>query len=76
MDTLIEIRNFLLILIPVGVTVRVVASLIYMTISEDPTPFKRKIKNALIFFVIAESIVALLGASGTLAKYFGGILWP
>ena len=45
------------------------ACCIYMSMDEDPTPYKRRIRNVLIFIVVAEC------ASGVLSialRYFGG----
>lgn len=74
MDTMLAIRSYLLIIIPVGVALRVASCLIYMYTSEDGSSAKKKIRNALIFLVLAETIV---GLSQLVLSYFpSAIIWP
>lgn len=75
MNTLLQIRSFLMILIPIGVTVRAVSCLIYMSVSDNPDYYKKRLRNALIFLVVAETILGLAGAGGIVRRYIGGIIW-
>lgn len=69
MDTIKDILNFLQLLVPAAAAVRVTACVIYMSYSEDTTPYKRKMKNAVIFTVLAEAICTILNMT---VGYFGG----
>ena len=75
MDTILEIRTWLLVIIPVGVAARIILCLIYTAFnSDEASSYKKKIVHALIFLAVAESIV---GLSDTIINYFpGGITWP
>lgn len=69
METIQGFISFLLLLVPVGTTVRIVLCLIYATAEEDPAPYRKKARNALIYAVLAESIAGILKLA---AGYFGG----
>lgn len=69
MDTIQDIINFLLILIPVGTAVRCALCLMYASMEEDPAPYKKKLRNALIFAALSECITEILKLVVT---YFGG----
>lgn len=69
MDTIKDLLSFSLILIPVAASARIVACLIYMQMDEDGSAYKKRIRNALIFTVLAECVVGLLDL---VASYFGG----
>lgn len=73
METILEIRKVLLILIPSGVAMRIILCLIYSAANpDDASSYKKKILHALIFMVIAETIAAL---SNTIIGYFPPISW-
>lgn len=54
--------SLLLIIIPTGAAMRIAACLICMANSEDQSSYKRRIKNVLIFVVLAESVSGILHA--------------
>lgn len=61
MNTIQEFTDFLLILIPIGVAARVVYCLLQLPLDEEQAPtYKRRIRNALVFLVLAECITGLL----------------
>lgn len=62
MDTLNEIINLLrLVIIPLGVTFRVVFCLIKMIYDEEAIRlYKRKIRNTIVFGIITELIFVIL----------------
>lgn len=62
--------NWLLGLVPLGCGIVAVRCFIGMSTNEDDyTMFKKRLKNALIFCVIAECLVGLLKI---IASYYGG----
>lgn len=69
MDFIQELIVFFLIIIPIGAGMRIAACFNYMQMDEDPTPYKKRIRNVLIFLVLAESISGTLYA---VLGYFGG----
>ena len=69
MDTIQDLIVFFLIIIPVGAGMRIAACLNYMQMDEDSTPYKKRIRNVLIFLVLAESISSTLYA---VLSYYGG----
>lgn len=57
MDILKEMADALLILIRAGVILRVVFCFIRMGGDEDQAPmYKKRIKNALVFYILAEGV--------------------
>ena len=70
MDTLNEIISLLrFIIIPLGVTFRVIFCLIKMIYDEEASySYKKKISNTIVFGIIAELIFII---KDLLVKYFG-----
>lgn len=71
MDTLNEIISLLrVVIIPLGVTFRVVFCLIKMIYDEEAQgSYKRKIRNTIVFGIIAELIFVILSL---VQGYYGG----
>ena len=69
MDELQGMITFFQIVIPIGGGMRILACLNYMAMDEDPTSYKRRIRNALIFIVLSECITSVLNAA---LSYYGG----
>ena len=71
MDTLNEIISLLrVVIIPLGVTFRVVFCLIKMIYDEETQgSYKRKIRNTIVFGIIAELIFVILAL---VQGYYGG----
>ncbi len=71
MDTLNEIISLLrVVIIPLGVTFRVVFCLIKMIYDEEAQgSYKRKIRNTIVFGIIAELIFVILAL---VQGYYGG----
>ena len=69
MNEIAELTLLLQILIPIAGGVRIMACCIYMSMDEDPTPYKRRIRNALIFIAVAECAGGVLSIA---LRYFGG----
>lgn len=69
MDDILSVIVLFQILIPIGGGMRIVACLIYMSYDEDPSPYKRRIRNVLIFIVLSECITSILHVA---LSYFGG----
>ena len=71
MDTLNEIISLLrVVIIPLGVTLRVVFCLIKMIYDEEAQgSYKRKIRNTIVFGIIAELIFVILAL---VQGYYGG----
>lgn len=71
MDTLNEIISLLrVIIIPIGVTFRVIFCLTKMIYDEETQgSYKRKIRNTIVFGIIAELIFIILDL---VKKYYGG----
>ncbi|WP_079492891.1 mercury transporter [Maledivibacter halophilus] len=60
MDLIKELSDAFLILIRVGVTLRVVYCFILMGANEeDESAYKKKIRNIIIFYILAESCYAI-----------------
>lgn len=56
MDTLKELADAIVMLIRTGVVLRVVFCLVKMGGDEDQAPmYKKRIKNAVVFYILAES---------------------
>ena len=70
MDTIQGFITFLLVLIPIAASARIVACIIYIQMDEDPGPHKKRIRNALIFVVASECIGGLFSL---VVSYLGGI---
>lgn len=73
MDDILSLTALLQILIPIGGGARIVACLIYMSAAEDPTPYKNRIRNVLIFIALSECIGSILHVA---LGYFGGTVIP
>lgn len=73
MDSILDAIVLFQILIPIGGGMRIVACLIYMSAAEDPTSYKNRIHNVLIFIVISECITTILHVA---LSYFGGTVIP
>lgn len=69
MDELLSLISLFQILIPIGGAMRIILCAIYMAMEEDPTPYKKRIKNVLIFIVLSECIGSLFHV---VLSYFGG----
>lgn len=69
MDTINGFINFMLILVPTGVILRVVLCAIYVATREDGASYKKKAWHAVVYGVLAETIVGILKVA---ASYFGG----
>lgn len=69
MDDILSVIVLFQILIPIGGGMRIVACLIYMSAAEDPTSYKNRIRNVLVFIVLAECITSILHV---VLSYFGG----
>lgn len=66
-----DLINFLLILIPSACAARCVYCIIAMAMNGDEArTYKKRMRNAVIFTVIAECIVAIYDI---FASYFGGV---
>jgi len=60
MNSLIELRNALLILLRAGVVTRILFCIFKMsTDDENISSYKRKIRNVVIFEILAESAIQL-----------------
>lgn len=72
METLYEIISLLrVILIPLGVTFRVVFCFVKMIYDEDAqTTYKRKIKNTILFGIIAELLIVIIDL---IQNYYGNV---
>lgn len=73
MDEILDCIVLFQILIPIGGGVRFLACLIYMSADEDHTPYKRRIRNVLIFIALSECITSILHVA---LSYFGGTVIP
>ncbi|MET0017995.1 mercury transporter [Oscillibacter sp.] len=73
MDDILSVIVLFQILIPIGGGMRIVACLIYMSAAEDPTSYKNRIRNVLIFIVLSECIGSILHV---VLGYFGGTVIP
>lgn len=73
MDEILDGIVLFQILTPIGGALRILACLIYMSAAEDPTSYKNRIRNALIFIVLAECITSILHV---VLSYFGGTVIP
>jgi Trk-type K+ transport system membrane component len=73
MDDILSCIVLFQILIPAGGLMRILACLIYMSADEDPSPYKRRIRNVLIFIVLTECIGTILHVA---LGYFGGTVIP
>jgi len=69
MDTIQDLIVFFLIIIPIGAGMRIAACLSYMQMDEDRATYKKRIRNVLIFLVLAESIS---GTFYAVLGYYGG----
>lgn len=69
MATIVGMTNLMLILVPIGATLRVVLCVIYASTAEDPSHYKKKAINTLIYAVLAETITGIIK---TVTLYFGG----
>lgn len=69
MDDILDVIVFFQILIPAGGLMRIAACYNYMSVEEDPSPYKRRIRNVLIFIVLSECISSILHVT---LSYFGG----
>lgn len=69
MEFIQDLTVFLLILVPIGAAARIAACMIYMQMEEDPMPYRKKIRNVLIYAVVSECIIGLIPG---LLGYFGG----
>ena len=72
MDTIQGIIRLLQILIPAGGAVRILLCLSYMAMEEDPRPYRKRIRNVLIFVVLSECTAGILQL---IASYFGGVMY-
>lgn len=72
METIQDLINLLLILIPAGGAVRIILCLIYMSSEEDTKSYKKRIRNVLVFTVLAESVTGIISL---VASYFGGVIY-
>lgn len=73
MDEILSLTVLLQILIPLGGLMRILLCLVYMSIEEDPTPYKKRIRNVLIFIALAECIGSVFRMT---LGYFGGTVIP
>ncbi len=69
MTTIRGLTTLMLILVPIGATVRITLCLIYASTAEDPSHYKRKAFNALVYAVLAETITGMIRV---VTLYFGG----
>jgi len=69
MDEILSCIVLMQILIPAGGLMRIAACYNYMSVEEDPAPYKRRIRNVLIFIVLSECITTILHVT---LSYFGG----
>lgn len=69
MDEILSFIVLMQVLIPVGGVMRIAACYNYMSVEEDPSPYKRRIRNVLIFIVLSECIGSILHVA---LSYFGG----
>lgn len=60
MQTIRDLTTLLLILVPIGGALRVTLCFIYMQMEEDVSHYKKRIRNALVFTVMAECASGLL----------------
>lgn len=61
MDEIQELIHWLLVILPLGVAARIIYCLCCIpTDSENEATNKRRIRNALIFLVLAETVTGLL----------------
>ena len=72
MDTIQELITLFLIIIPIGAAARITLCCIYASMAEDPSTYKKRAKNALIFAILAECAT---GALNLVARYFGGVIF-
>lgn len=69
-ERIAELVNFLLILIPSACAARCIYCLVFMSVNSDEVKtYRKRMINAIIFTVIAESII---GIYTLIASYFGG----
>ncbi len=73
MDEILSFTVLLQILIPLGGLMRILLCLIYMSMEEDPTPYKKRIRNVLIFIALSECIGSVFRM---ILGYFGGTVIP
>ena len=69
MSEIVELTRLLQLLLPLAGGVRITACCIYMSMEEDPAPYKRRIRNVLIFVAAAECVSSVLSI---VLRYFGG----
>ena len=72
METIQELMILLLILIPTAGAVRIILCGIYMAAAEDTASYKKRIRNTLVFIVLAETVT---GVIAMIANYFGDIIY-
>lgn len=73
MDDILSFTSLMQILIPAGGGVRILACLVYMSMEEDPTAYRKRIRNTLIFIALAECIGSIFRVA---LSYFGGTVIP
>lgn len=69
METIQDLMAFLLVLVPVGASIRIALCLAYASWEEEPGPYKKKARNALIFAIASELVVGLIDL---VVSYFSG----
>ncbi len=69
METIQDIITFMLILIPLAGIARGVACVVYMLAEEDPAPYKKRLRNVIIYTAVAECVTGLFGL---MVSYLGG----
>lgn len=68
MDNLQQLIHLLQVLIPIGVSCRVIYCLCQISIDEEQAPtYKRRIRNAFIFLILSE---CLIGLGAVVEDYF------
>ena len=72
METIQELMILLLILIPTAGAVRIILCGIYMATAEDTASYKKRIRNTLVFIVLAETVT---GVMTLVANYFGDVIY-
>ena len=72
METIQDLISFFLVIIPIGAAARITLCCIYAAMSEDPSTYKKRAKNALIFAILAECSTCILNI---VARYFGGVIF-
>ena len=69
MTTIKGFTTLMLILVPIGATVRITLCLIYAAAAEDPASYKKKAINALVYAILAETVTGIIRV---VTLYFGG----